>query len=72
MNSRIVDDLSAQEVISLLEKKVFEVSSTDALFNQYKDINLDFDKPDAAQIRRENLRRYVQNCLEAKKRNQFT
>lgn len=53
--------LITEELWSLLEKRVFPISSTETLFNQYKDANPDFDKADAAEIRRENLRKYVES-----------
>lgn len=56
-------NLTAEKVIAVLEKEVFTVSSTEVLFNPYKDVDSQLDKPNAAEIRRENLKAYVQNCF---------
>ena len=52
---------TTKELWSFLEKRVFPVSSTETRFNQYEDTILDLDKPNAAEIRRENLRKYVES-----------
>lgn len=46
-----------------LEKEIFPVASTPVLFNQYKDWNLKVDLPNAAEIRRNNLLKYLE-CFE--------
>ncbi|MDA8169401.1 MAG: uracil-DNA glycosylase [Nitrospiraceae bacterium] len=46
-------------MLALFGEKLFPVPSTPVLFNQYKDIDPGFDLPNAAQIRRENLRGYL-------------
>lgn len=48
------------DLVSLLKKDLFPLPSTALLFNQYKDINPEFDLPEAAKIRRENLVRYIE------------
>ena len=45
----------------LLEDKVFTVPSTEVLFNQYKDVAPAVDLPDAASIRRANLKNYLRS-----------
>ncbi len=40
---------------------MFNVPSTETIFNQYNDANLEYDRNDAADIRRENLRQYVKS-----------
>jgi uracil-DNA glycosylase len=44
---------------NLFENKVFPVHSTDTLFNQYNDTDLNVDLPNADKIRRKNLRSYL-------------
>lgn len=48
----------------MLEKEIFPASSTETLFNQYKDINEQYDLPDGAVIRRKNLKNYFESFLE--------
>lgn len=43
----------------LFEKRIFPTPSTDILFNPYRDSVEAVDRPDAAAIRRANLRRYL-------------
>lgn len=43
----------------LFEARLFDVPSTDDLFNPYRDRDDALDRPDAAAIRRDNLRRYA-------------
>jgi hypothetical protein len=49
------------EILSLLAKEVFPVPSAETLFNQYKDTNSEFDKPNAADIRKVNLHKYIES-----------
>lgn len=42
----------------LVERELFDVPSTDDLFNPYRDVHPDLDRPDAALIRRDNLAAY--------------
>src|SRR5690554_885232 len=49
-----------EPVWNLLEREVFSAPSTDRLFNLYRDVNEDLDRPDAAEIRRTNLYRYLE------------
>jgi hypothetical protein len=51
---------TTERIWFLLEKKVFPVSSTETLFNQYNDRNPELDNSDAAEIRRNNLRKYLE------------
>lgn len=53
--------LITKKILLLLEKEVFPVPSSKTLFNQYNDVNLEVDKPDASEIRRENLRQYIKS-----------
>jgi hypothetical protein len=46
-----------------LEAIIAEAPSTDTVFNQYRDCNRLVDLPDAAAIRRENLRRYMAGAM---------
>ncbi len=48
-----------KDLWSVIKDQVFDVESTAELFNPYASINPEFDREDAASIRRENLRRYV-------------
>lgn len=48
-----------KDIWDLFEEKIFERSSTDVLFNQYKDNISGLDLPDGAKIRKENLRNYL-------------
>lgn len=43
----------------ILQKKIFPTPSSDVLFNLYRDVNPDCDRPDAAELRRNNLRTYM-------------
>lgn len=45
----------------VFEEQVFPVKSNNVLFNQYFDTDPRFDRPDAPEIRRGNLRNYIQN-----------
>jgi uracil-DNA glycosylase len=50
-----------KDIHNLLEHKVFPVSSSDLLFNQYKDRDSNMDLPEAHKIRRENLVNYLRS-----------
>jgi len=43
----------------MLKEELFPIPSTDKLFNHYNTIDPRVDLPDAAEIRRENLRNYI-------------
>lgn len=47
------------EIWECLTDVVFPAESTERLFNQYRDHHAEFDRPDAAAIRRENLRLFL-------------
>jgi hypothetical protein len=59
--SRVLCHLITKQLWRFLEEKVFTIPSTETMFNQYKDVNPLFDKSDAAEIRKENLRKYFQS-----------
>ena len=46
-------------VWELIEGSIFPIPSTDTLFNPYNGWDARYDRPDADQIRRENLRNYL-------------
>jgi len=48
----------------LLEEAVFPVSSTDVLFNPYNGIDPQLDLPDGDEVRRANLRSYLESITE--------
>jgi uracil-DNA glycosylase len=48
------------DVWTLFEDALFDVPSTDTLFNPYHDAHDALGRPGAAQIRRDNLRRYLE------------
>jgi uracil-DNA glycosylase len=53
------------DVLSLIEEKVFFTPTIGfSLFNQYDSINSDVDLPNAHEIRRENLRKYLRSFPE--------
>lgn len=47
----------------LLQEEVFSLPSTENLFNPYRDRHDAFDRPDAIDIRRDNMRQYL-TCYE--------
>lgn len=47
------------ELWSLFERELFPVSSSDILFNQFKDADIRVDLPNAPEIRRKNLYNYL-------------
>ncbi len=51
----------------LFEARLFPVPSGPALFNQYRDEDPEFDLPDAARMRRENLKNYLKCYRESPK-----
>jgi uracil-DNA glycosylase len=54
----------SEKIISILQRQVFELDSTGTMFNLYKDVDLQFDKVNAATIRQENLKSYVRSCFQ--------
>jgi Uracil DNA glycosylase superfamily len=56
-------DPTAEKVIEILAEEVFGLESTDLLFNPYTDVDPRFDKPNASEIRRENVKVYVRSCF---------
>ncbi|MFB3883150.1 MAG: uracil-DNA glycosylase family protein [Armatimonadota bacterium] len=50
-----------QELWELYRAEVFPVRSTDDLFNQYRDVDPDLDRPEGHRIRQENLKRYLES-----------
>lgn len=48
-----------ERVWTVLEEQVFSRPSTERLFNMYRDRHEELDLPDAAEIRRRNLRSYL-------------
>lgn len=48
-----------QRIWSVLESEVFPRDSNKTVFNQYKDINIKLDIPNANEIRKQNLRNYL-------------
>lgn len=52
------------DVWDLFETRVFPEPSTDELFNPYGDVHEEIDRPDAARIRRANLKSYL-HCYDA-------
>ncbi len=51
-----------RELLDIVSDRVFAARSSDRLFNQYRDINTELDRPDAAEIRRSNLLHYLAAC----------
>jgi len=49
----------ARKLWRLFEEDLFPRPSTESLFNQYRDIDPQVDRPDAALIRRANLKNYL-------------
>ncbi len=49
------------ELWRFFEKEIFQMDSTELLFNQYKDNNLDVDTDGGNEIRKENLRKYFES-----------
>ncbi|MFA4936156.1 MAG: hypothetical protein WC568_10015, partial [Candidatus Methanoperedens sp.] len=49
---------------SIFENKLFLFPTTEVLFNQYKQVNLDVDLPNAHEIRKQNLRNYLESFSE--------
>ena len=47
------------DLLPLFERYVFPVPSTDRVFNPYRDVNPDVDRPDADAIRRANFAAYL-------------
>jgi len=52
---------SIDPLLSAISQAVFEADSTDDLFNFYRDADADLDVVDAPALRRENLRRYLED-----------
>ena len=53
------------DVWTLCEDRIVSEPSTEELFNPYRDRRDDLDRPDAPQIRRDNLKRYLA-CYDAR------
>ena len=51
-----------RELLDIVSDRVFAAPSSDRLFNPYRDVNPDLDRPDAAEIRRSNLLHYLAAC----------
>ena len=49
---------------ALVERELFDVPSTDDLFNLYRDAHPDLDRQDAAVIRRDNLAAYLESYVQ--------
>lgn len=52
------------EIWEVLERDVFQVSSRDDAFNFYRDADLSVDLDDAVEIRRTNLRKYLEQVVD--------
>ena len=51
-----------RELLEIVSDRVFAARSSDTLFNPYRDVNPELDRPDAAEIRRSNLLYYLAAC----------
>ena len=55
-------DSHLEKLFDLLSRRVFAAPSTDRLFNPYGKRDAEYDLPDAIEIRRSNLLRYLAAC----------
>lgn len=53
-----------RQIWKLLEEDVFDVPSGDDTFNFYRDVDPEVDLPEGAEIRRENLKQYLEQVCE--------
>ena len=58
-DTELVSNMLLEEVWSMLAEKVLTTPSTPTLFNLYRDTDTDYDRSDAADLRRSNLREYL-------------
>ncbi len=52
------------DIWDLFQKRVFPIQSTEILFNQYKDSDPIVDLPNANNIRKQNLKNYLESFSE--------
>lgn len=56
--------MTLEKLWMFFEKEIFQIDSTELLFNQYKDNNPDVDTDGGNEIRKENLRKYFERFNE--------
>ena len=54
----------AEKIWKLLEEEVFDVPSGEDTFNFYRDVDPEVDLPEGAEIRRQNLKKYIEQVCE--------